>query len=119
MLIIMVNTIYTKEKFRQDMDFDEFNVIVTALKMTGSDRWERIINYSHVIRDKETGEMLNMVRTMLYFDDFIAIHDMDLKLRYDQELLDKSIDQMEDFTSSMLKRDIEFYKGINKKASCS
>jgi hypothetical protein len=56
---------------------------------------------------------------MLYFDDFIAIHDMDLKLRYDQELLDKSIDQMEDFTSSMLKRDIEFYKGINKKASCS
>ena len=115
----MVNTIYTKEKFRQDMDFDEFNVIVTALKMTGSNRWERIVNYSHVIRDKETGKMLNMVRTMLYFDDFIAIHDMDLRLRYDREFLDKSIDQMEDFTSSMLKRDIEFYEGINKKVDCS
>ncbi len=115
----MVNTIYTKEKFRQDMTFDEFNCIVTALKLTGSDRWERIINYSYVVRDKDTGKMLEMVRTMLFFDDFLAIHDMDLRLRYDEKLLEKSIEQMEDFTGSMLKRDLEFYKGINKKASCS
>ncbi len=115
----MENTIVTKEKFRQDMTFDEFNVIVTALKLTGSKRWERIVNYSHVVRDKETGNMLEMIRTMLYFDDFIAIHDMDLRLRYDPELLDKSIEQMEDFTSSMLRRDIEFYKELGKRAGCS
>lgn len=115
----MENTIYTKEKFRQDMTFDEFNVIVTALKLTGSKRWERIVNYSHVVRDKETGNMLEMVRTMLYFDDFIAIHDMDLRLRYDSDLLDKCIDQMEDFTSSMLKRDTAFYKELGKKACSS
>ena len=115
----MENTIYTKEKFRQDMTFDEFNVIVTALKLTGSKRWERIVNYSHVVRDKETGNMLEIVRTMLYFDDFIAIHDMDLRLRYDTELLDKCIDQMEDFTSSMLIRDTAFYKELGKKACSS
>jgi hypothetical protein len=115
----MVNTIFSKEKFRQDIGFDEFNILVTALKRTGSDRWQRIINFSHVIRDKETGKMLEMVRTMLYFDDFLALHDMDLRLRYDHELLDECLDNMEDYTTEMLKRDTEFYRNLNKSPKLS
>lgn len=111
----MKNTVYSKETFGQEISFDEFNLIITALKITGSERWQRIIRFSHVMRDKATGKMLETVKTQLFFDDLMAIRDMDLKLRYDEQLLEKSLDAMEDFTTDMLERDKAFYRGISKK----
>lgn len=111
----MINTIHLKETLGQELSFDEFNLIITAMKLTNDLRWERIVKYTHVIRDKESGTMQEKVRTQLFFDDLIAIYKMDTRLRYDEDLLEKSLNQMEDFTKDMQMRDEEFYQGLNSK----
>jgi hypothetical protein len=111
----MISPAYNKEKLCQEMSFDEFNLIVTAIKLTEDGRWKRLIKFTHVIRDKETGKMIDKVRTQLFLDDLIALNKMETRLRYDKALLDKSLDMMEDFTADMLKRDTAFYNTLKAK----
>ena len=112
----MISSVYNKEKLSQEMSFDEFNLIVTAIKLTEDNRWERLVKFTHVIRDNKSGKMLEKVRTQLFLDDLIALNKMETRLRYDKALLEKSLDMMEDFTSEMLKRDTAFYKKLRAKS---
>ena len=111
----MISTIHTNEKFKQELCFDEFNLIVTAIKLSNNNRYKRIIRFSHVVRDKETKKMTDTIRTCLFFDDYMAIRDMYIRLLYDEPWLNYCLDKMEPFTDQMLERDTKFYEELDLK----
>lgn len=113
----MKSYVKTKEKFKEEMSFDEFNFVVSGLKYVGNDRWRRIVDFTHVIKKPHEKELTDRVRTCIFFDDYMALRDMDTRLRYDKTLFNAVLDNVEEFTDEMLIRDKEFYENLENRGA--
>lgn len=101
-------------RYKDHYDFDVFNLLITALRFSGYEKYQTIVDFSHVVKDKDSDKMTEIIETNVFLEEFITLKKMETRLRYDHEFLDTCLENMEDYTSRMLERDTRFWDGVRQ-----
>ena len=104
----------TSARYKEQYDFDVFNLLITALKESGYRKYQYIVDYCHVLKAKDSDEMTDLIETNIYLSEYIKLKEMETRLRYDRDFLEHCLENMEDYTYGMLERDTKFWQEVRQ-----
>lgn len=70
----------TSARYKEQYDFDVFNLLITALKESGYRKYQYIVDYCHVLKAKDSDEMTDMIETNIYLSEYIKLKEMETRL---------------------------------------